>query len=250
MLPNTKDVIEVRSTWQRIANSPWAGFEMRYTAKLADGRIAALDGGELLSLLAALRAAGARMVHSVEGWSRVCRVSSDELRATSEERAPRPATVEEAVAQMVARGKASMPKLAGRLESAARLVLDGRVALDGEAAHVGPYTIAADTCTCADFRHRGGWCKHRLAVRMARHLVANGFELPVAVEEPRPIVTPANRRLIESGAVIDAAQRAQAGYARSGEAARQWALTAMSRGERLLPAEIARRAGIAPRGGE
>ncbi|MCW5862803.1 MAG: SWIM zinc finger family protein [Anaerolineae bacterium] len=249
MMPNTEDVIEVRSTWTRIADSPWAGFEMRYSATLADGQVVALDGGETVSLLAALRSAGVRLVESVEGWSRVAR--------RAEAMVPRPATVEEAVGQMVARGTAAMPKLAGRLESAARLVLDGRVVLDGEEVHIGPYSISSDACTCADFRHRGGWCKHRLAVRMGRHLVANGFELPAAVEEEaRPIVTPANRQLIESGAVIDAAQRAQAGYAQSGEAARQWALTAMSRGAKSLPAGvaqragIARRAGVAPRGGE
>lgn len=249
MIPDTQNVIEVRSTWTRITSSPWAGFEMRYTATLADGRVVALDGGETVSLLTALRSAGVRLVESVEGWSRVARRADVPAR--------RPGTVEEAVGEMVARGTAARPALAGRLESAAGLVLEGRVVLDGEAARLGPYTITADACTCADFRHRGGWCKHRLAVRMGRHLAANGFELPQAVEEEaRPIVTPANRRLIESGAVIDAAQRAQAGYARSGEAARQWALTAMSRGAKSLPADvaqragIARRAGVAPRGGE
>ena len=129
-------------------------------------------------------------------------------------------------------------------------MLDGRIVLDGEEACVGPYTISPDTCTCPDFTHRGGWCKHRLAVRMARHLVANDYALPVAAEtEPRPIVTPANWRLIESGAVIDAAQREQAGYAASGEAARRAALLAMSQG-RSLPVDVARRAGIAPQGGE
>lgn len=243
MMPNIQQVIEVRSTWQRIAASPWAGYEMRYGATLADGRAVALDGGETVALLAALRSAGVRLVETVEGWSRVAR--------RAEAMVPRPATVEEALDQMVARGKASTPKLAGRLESAARLVRDGRVVLDGEVSHVGPYTISSDTCTCPDFTHRGGWCKHRLAVRMGRHLVANGFALPVAEETgPRPIVSPANWRLIESGAVIDAAQREQAGYAASGEAARRAALLAMSQG-RSLPAEVARRAGIAPRqGGE
>lgn len=241
MLPNTEDVIEVRSTWQRIAASPWAGFEMRYTATLADGRVVALDGDGLAALLAAMKAAGVRMVHSVEGWSRVARRA---------EAAPRPGTVEEAVGEMVERGTAATPALAGRLESAAGLVLGGRVVLDGDAGRIGPYRIEAQSCTCADFRHRGGWCKHRLAVRMARHLVGHGFALPEAVEEePRPIVTAKNRRLIESGAVIDAGQREMEGYARSGEAARRRALLAMSQGT-SLPADVARRAGIVPGGGE
>jgi hypothetical protein len=242
MIPNTQNVIEVRSTWTRIANSPWAGYEMRYAATLVDGSVVALDGNGAVALLAALQAAGVRLVESVEGWSRVARRADVAL--------PRPASIEEAVEQMVARGKATMPKLAGRLESAARLVLEGRVALDGEAGRVGPYTISAQGCTCADFVHRGGWCKHRLAVRMGRHLVRYGFELPAAEEAPpRPIVTEANRRLIESGAVVDQARRVQAAYAQSGEAARQWALRAMSNGAGSLPADIARRAGIAPQGG-
>jgi len=151
----------------------------------------------------------------------------------------------------VAQGKAARPGLAGRLESAAQLVVGGRVDLvDEVGAKVGPYRVSAEGCTCADFTHRGGWCKHRLAVRMARHLAAHGFTLPAAVEEAaRPIVREKDRRLIESGAVVDAAQRERAGYARSGEAARQWALQAMSQGAGSLPADVARRAGIAPREG-
>lgn len=243
MMPNAEQVIEVRSTWTRNAASPWAGFEMRYGATLADGRTVALDGGEAVALLAAMKAAGVRLIEMVEGWSRVARRADAVV--------PRPATIEEALSQMVARGSAATPALAGRLASAAGLVLEGRVLLDGDVARIGPYRIDAESCTCADFRHRGGWCKHRLAVRMGRHLVAHGFELPEAAEpEPRPIVTEKNRRLIESGAVIDAAQRAQAGYAQSGEAARRAALLAMSQG-RSLPADVARRAGIVPgRGGE
>ena len=242
MTLRTEDVIAVRSTWTRIAASPWAGFEMRYGAELADGRVVALDGNGLASLLAALRSAGVRLVESVEGWSRVAR--------RADVPGPRPATVEEAVGQMVARGTEATPALAGRLESAAGLVLAGRVALDGEAGRIGPYAISSDACACADFRHRGGWCKHRLAVRMARHLVGNGFELPQAAEAAlQPIVSAANRRLIESGAVLDRAQREMDGYARSGEAARRTALLAMSQG-RSLPADVARRAGIAPGGGE
>ncbi len=239
MMPDIQQVAEVRSTWTRSAASPWAGYEMRYGATLADGRAIALDGGEMASLLAALRAAGVRLVETVEGWSRVAR--------RADAPAPRPATVAQALAEMTARGKAARPGLAGRLESAAQLVVGGRVDLvDEVGAKVGPYRVSAEGCTCADFTHRGGWCKHRLAVRMARHLAAHGFTLPAAVEEAaRPIVREKDRRLIESGAVVDAAQRERAGYARSGEAARQWALQAMSQGAGSLPADVARRAGIA-----
>ena len=163
------------------------------------------------------------------------------------ETAPRPATLDEALAEMVARGKAARPALDGRLAAAAGLVRMGRVELaDAAAARIGPYTIGEESCTCGDFRHRGGWCKHRLAVRMARHLAASGFALPVAEETPAgPQISAANRRLIESGAVVDAERKSRQAYLRSSEAARHWALTAMSNGAGTLPAEIARRAGIA-----
>ena len=173
--------------------------------------------------------------------------TSDERRVTSGEAARRPATLDEALAEMVARGKASRPGLEGRLAAAAGLVRMGRVVLgEAAAARIGPYTIGEESCTCGDFTHRGGWCKHRLAVRMARHLVASGFALPEAGETPAgQQISAANRRLIESGAVVDAERKSRQAYLRSSEAARHWALTAMSNGAGTLPAEIARRAGIA-----
>ena len=81
--------------------------------------------------------------------------------------------------------------------------------LAGDAeARIGPYRITAEACTCRDFIYLGGWCKHRLAVRMARHLTANGFELPQAAEpETCPQVSEKNLALIASGRVIDDEQR-------------------------------------------
>ena len=231
-------VREVRFDWQRKACSPWAGYEMRHSAVLADGSVHEMDGGEALALVAALRAAGARLVESVEGWSRVAGGVSPAVGV-------RPATVEEAVEQMVAKGQAARPALAGRLDAAAGLVLAGRVELDGDEARLGPYTITAEGCTCRDFQYRGGWCKHRLAVRMARHLVANGFALPQArEEEPAPQISAANRALIGSGRVVDKVQRQERAYRESTHGARSAALRLMANGATTLPADLARRAGI------
>lgn len=238
-------VLEVRATWTRIANSPWAGYEMRYAATLVDGGQVVIDGSEFVAVVDALQAAGV-LVQSVEGWSRVARRAGAVAAPVGP--MPRPATIDEALGQMVARGKEHQPKLDSRLDLAAELVRDGRVVLDSDSAQVGPYRISATSCTCADHQHRGGWCKHRLAVRMARHLVAHGFELPDPKPQPATQqISPAARALINSGAVIDAANAANAAYRRSREAARQYALTAMSQGQTTLPADVARRAGIAKR---
>lgn len=158
---------------------------------------------------------------------------------------PRPATIEAAVAEMVAKGKANMPGLAKRLESAAALVLDGLIQLAGEDAQVGPYTITAESCTCADFEYRGGWCKHRLGVRMARHLVANKFELP----RPKPVetapqISAKSLALIASDRVVDEERRNRLAYYESHHAAHTAALRRLGNGAKTLPADLARRAGI------
>lgn len=245
---NPMDVVEIRATWGRMKASPWAGFGMRHAATLADGQVVALMGYEAGALLDELKARGARLVEVVEGWSRIVRVTSDERRVPSEvKRALRPATVAEAVDEMIARGATSWPKLRGRLEAAGELVLGGRVErLEEGSARIGPYRIDGESCTCGDFRHRKGWCKHRLAVRMARHLVANGFELPRAVTETTPQISAANRALIASGQVVDSARRRELAYRESVHGARSTALRQLGNGARTLPAELARRAGIGP----
>jgi hypothetical protein len=74
------------------------------------------------------------------------------------------------------KGATAKPDLAERMERAADLVEAGAVLLlaDGTARVIGGrvYRVDAQRCTCDDFQHRapGGWCKHRLAVRMARAL--------------------------------------------------------------------------------
>lgn len=165
---------------------------------------------------------------------------------------PRPLSVAAAVDEMVGKGKASKPALAGRLDSAAALVLGGKVTLEGEKATVGVYRVTADFCGCNDFQYRGGWCKHRLAVRIARHLAANRFEVPTETTAPRPIATvvtplvsPENMALIASGRVIDDSLRAQAAYRNSEHGAQTAALRMMANGSKTLPADLARRAGAA-----
>lgn len=151
---------------------------------------------------------------------------------------PLPATLEEALAEMVATGAAAKPALAGRLDSAARLVGDGLVHLEDDEARVGPYAVTAEGCTCADFTHRGGWCKHRLAVRMARHLDAHGFVLPAQKPAaPAEQISVRNRALIASGAVIDKAQRENEAFRRSGLGAERRALNAAASGRTIAAAD-------------
>lgn len=232
----------------------------RFEVETTDGTVRVMQHVPWRALIEMLDEAGATLTHINLGLDMYCKGTEEivswpagapepevKTEDPAEEPTQRPGTVEEAIEQMAAKGKANRPALASRLDSAAELVRDGRVVLDGETARVGPYTITANSCNCADYVHRGGWCKHRLAARMARHLVAHGFVLPAAEEAtPRPIISEANRRLIASGAVMDAERRTWAAYRSSGEGARRWAITALGSGARTLPAHIARRAGIAP----
>ncbi len=259
---NPLDVVEVRVTWERVAASPWAGCRLVGRVKSAEGVESEVSAQEANDLAAALRAAGARLVEGVEGNGRVVRVTSDERRVGGQESAseeagvspaiqptairPRPASIEEALEQMVAQGAQKKPGLVKRLDAAAGLVKDGRVALvdEGEA-RVGPYRITVETCTCADFTHRGGWCKHRLATRMARHLVRHGFELPRPAEvEKCPQVSAKNLALIASGRVVDEARRRERAYQESGHGARDKAMRMLGNGAATLPADLARKAGV------
>ncbi len=64
---------------------------------------------------------------AAEGDELLVRWLDEEI--TNAEKRPRPESVEAAVGEMVAMGKASKPSLAGRLEAAGELVLAGRVVL-------------------------------------------------------------------------------------------------------------------------
>ncbi len=232
--------VEIRVSWERVAASPWAGCRLVGRVKSADGQEHEVLHQEANALAVALRAAGARLVESVEGAGRVARV------VWPVKVRPRPGTVEEAIEQMVAKGSAAKPGLAKRLESAAGLVGDGLVALvDDAEARIGPYHITAEGCTCPDFTHRGGWCKHRLAARMARHLCANGFTLPQRAEpEKCPPIRRGDLAKIASGQVIDEARRRELAYRESGHGARDRAMRMLGNGAGSLPAKLAWQAGV------
>ena len=224
----------------------------RYELQTADGTITPLDHARHTALWRSLLAAGARLRHLNLGLEMRCRgvevaVIWPEPPAHEEDPpaghdappAPaRPQSIDEAIEQMAAKGKAARPALTGRLDSAAQLVHDGRVTLTDDAtAQIGPYRISADACTCRDFTFRGGWCKHRLAVRMARHLTANGFRLPQAAEpEACPQVSAKDRALIASGRVIDDEQRSRHAFHNSSEGARQRLISAAAHGAKSFPA--------------
>lgn len=193
----------------------------------ADGRAALVSCLQYYEAMEAIRANGRALR----------RVDDDTLQVVVVA-CPTPATLEEALAEMVAKGAASKPALTGRLESAAQLVLDGLVLLEDDTARVGPYAITADACTCADFTHRGGWCKHRLAVRMARHLAAHGFELPAPkTAASAPQISARNRALIAGGEVIDRAQRENEAFRRSGYGAERRAIQAAANGRSIAAAD-------------
>jgi hypothetical protein len=75
-------------------------------------------------------------------------------------------------------GTEARPDLAARMEKAAALVAAGAVKLNGAISHVNDYEVSPDSCTCKDFEYRApdGWCKHRLAVRMAKALLSDELE--------------------------------------------------------------------------
>lgn len=74
------------------------------------------------------------------------------------------------VQELVAKGIAARPDLTDRMTKAGELVEANAVTLRGTWAYVGKYTVKENACDCKDFEYRGGWCKHRLAVRMTRAL--------------------------------------------------------------------------------
>jgi hypothetical protein len=106
----------------------------------------------------------------------------------------------EMVAQVAEKAKAKLPEqVNGRIESAARLVVNGDVEpLDDGSIKVGGsdptrwYHLVGPTCTCTDFaqgKAPDGWCKHRIAAGIAKRVqellpqpevVTTGDNLPEA----------------------------------------------------------------------
>src|SRR6266705_5122344 len=87
----------------------------------------------------------------------------------------------EAVAEIAAKAKETLPECNGRVDKAVALVLGGDVELlDGGKAKVASqsngttgYHVVNGECTCKDFpRAPSGWCKHRIAAGLAKRVAA------------------------------------------------------------------------------
>ena len=90
-------------------------------------------------------------------------------------------TFRETVALVAEKAKAKLPQAVnGRVESAARLVINGDVEpLDDGSIKVGGsdptryYLLTGQACTCTDFtqgKAPEGWCKHRIAAGIAKRV--------------------------------------------------------------------------------
>src|SRR6266704_5717180 len=87
----------------------------------------------------------------------------------------------EAVAEIAAKAKATLPECNGRVDKAVALVLAGDVELlEGGKAKVASqsngtttYYVVNGTCECRDFvKAPSGWCKHRIAAGLAKLVTA------------------------------------------------------------------------------
>lgn len=139
------------------------------------------------------------------------------------------------------KGAAAVPELLSRMQKAADLVAAGEVMIHAGNAYdvtgtVGTYSITADSCTCADFTYRGGWCKHRLAVRMAQALEQEPVEVPRyadAVIEKRQ--QERERRLGEKVAADKEAERASwARYCDSSYGKRRYIIKGAANGAKTI----------------
>lgn len=158
-------------------------------------------------------------------------------------------TVPSTAQALAGKGAASRPDLAERMEKAADLVDSGSVKLlSDEQAAVGDYLIDASSCTCKDFEFRApdGWCKHRLAVRMAR---ATGQAIEGksdAEKEAAARDRVAADKAATAKRVYDGRRKLDQEWKqarRDGDGARRWMLSHMAHnGNAPIPAEIYRRA--------
>lgn len=94
---------------------------------------------------------------------------------------PARAAWREAVAEIAAKAKATLPQCNGRVDKAVAIVLNGDVELlpDGKAKVASQsngatqYFVVNGTCECKDFpKAPSGWCKHRLAAGMQKRAQA------------------------------------------------------------------------------
>jgi hypothetical protein len=88
------------------------------------------------------------------------------------------------------------PDLAGRIDKARRIVLDGRVKPNGNHAHVGSetdaetiYAVTRDGCDCMDSESKApkGMCKHRIAWQIYRCAYGALYRPVVPQTEPAPV---------------------------------------------------------------
>ena len=121
----------------------------------------------------------------------------------------------ELVAQVAARAKEKLPQAVnGRIESAARLVVNGDVEVlaDGTIKVGGAdptrwYHLVGATCTCTDFtqgKAPEGWCKHRISAgihkRVQELLPLDGAPGQAPAAESGPDVHPGSTPLPEAAA--------------------------------------------------
>jgi hypothetical protein len=94
--------------------------------------------------------------------------------------APR-AAFRQAVAEVAAKAKVTLPECHGRVDAAVKLVLAGDVELldEGKARIASQangqttYLVCNGTCECKDFAHApSSWCKHRIAAGLMTRAVA------------------------------------------------------------------------------
>jgi len=85
------------------------------------------------------------------------------------------ATIER-LRRLVEEGKRERPELASRLERAAFILLLRPILKEGDGWRVGSedgrrwHAIQGGRCSCQDFQHRGGPCKHLLALELLARL--------------------------------------------------------------------------------
>lgn len=154
------------------------------------------------------------------------------------ETALQPAPAEHPAYGLARRGAEAKPELAGRMMAAAELVEAGEIEIHGAnewnviGTARGSYSITETSCTCFDHQYRGGWCKHRLAVRMARSLgvteTAVDPSSAIPAEAIRQAEELARRQRVEEAQY----QRAQQfrNYCNSAEGARRYVLKAYGNG--------------------
>ncbi len=104
----------------------------------------------------------------------------------------------EAVAEIAAKAKATLPECNGRVDAAVKIVLNGDVELlpDGKAQIASQshgtttYVVVNGACACKDYpKAPSGWCKHRIAAGLAKRVTARvraPLDAPANGQAPAP----------------------------------------------------------------